>query len=301
MLEENAALLLDNINMHMRDLALMGLKHKYFYKTPPSAKILKFDTLIRQVRSRLKKISGNEWHVICEHEKSIRTTKIFLHGDYDKKSPAVIFHHGAGQINYERLMKIGLGKEIMSTYNVFSIKAQHHDNIKDYLSNCMDSFLNWQLTFAGSVLAVEEIVKLSKSDKIDPIIMLGTSLGGIVASLHFLLFNTADLYFPFVAYPNVGEIFSGRAYKYALNDRKGWQKNKLFLDSFRFKNNFSEKNKAKVFPILAKKDWYIDFDKAKEFWDGYQTKVYDLGHKSIGIKLPDIHKYVKNKIKPFMR
>jgi hypothetical protein len=292
---EKISLGIDNIGMHLRDFGFMLHTPDYFHETSPKEKIEKFIMLLKKTKYTLTKVKNSEWNVSSEYNSKIRTAKIFIHNSYDKNKPTIIYHHGAGQFNYANMLRKGLGENFWNKYNVFSIKAQHHNDIKDYLSNCMNSFLNWQLTFAGSVQAMEEIVRFHKNRNRNPIISIGTSMGGIVTSLHFLVFNSADIYFPIVAYPNVGEIFLGRAYKYAVNKLNERRKNRSYFDSFSFENNFSEDNKKKIYPILAKHDWYIDFEKAAMFWKGYDVEVYNLGHRSIIVKLDEIHRYIENK------
>jgi hypothetical protein len=296
MLKEKFALVVDYAVMRVRDLMLATLSHKYFYKTDPQTQVENFEQLRTLISYDFKEINPQEWHLSLKFQGQTRVTKLFLHTPLDTDAPALIFHHGASQTNYMTALNYLYLRNQNVPLNVFSIKAAHHESKQDFLGNCVDSFLNWQLTLWGSILAVEEYVKLMKNKNCSKVIIGGSSMGGIVATMHMLLFNSADLYLPINAYPNIGKIFLSRAYKYAVDRYQQRAENSDYPEAFALEHLLRDDMKEKAFPILARFDEYIDYAEATRFWRGFEVKTFDVGHMSTMFMAPEIRKYHWQKI-----
>lgn len=298
MLKEKFALVVDYAVMRVRDLMLATLSHKYFYKTDPQTQVENFEQLRTQISYEFKEINSQEWHLSLNFQGQTRVTKLFLHTPLVSDAPALIFHHGASQTNYMTALNYLYLRNQKEQLNVFSIKAAHHESKQDFLDNCVDSFLNWQLTLWGSILAVEEYVKLMKGKTCSKVIVGGSSMGGIVATMHMLLFNSVDLYLPINAYPNIGKIFLSRAYKYAIDRYQQRATNSNYSKAFALDHLLEDNMKEKTFPILAKYDEYIDYAEAIKFWQGFEVKTFGVGHMSTMFMAPEIRKYHWKKIVP---
>lgn len=294
-MERRIAVGLDIMGMYFRDLSHIVMP-KYIRRTPPLDKVRRFLEVMHDLETEIAETDNHIWEVTCRYENESRTTKIFLHGRYDPEKPSVVFHHGAGTIDYEKQRGIVIGKNFEG-YNTFSIKAQHHSSRRDFFENCVDSFLHLQLTIGGSVLALEWIIRYHQERSSEPIVATGISMGGVIASLHFLLFDSADMYFPIVAYPNVGEMLLGRAYRFGLDRRDQRIMNRSFTESFDFQDNkLNDSNRQRIFPILASYDWYVDLQKATKFWEGYTVEKVGTGHNSLGAVKHLIQEYISRRI-----
>jgi hypothetical protein len=121
-------------------------------------------------------------------------------------------------------------------------------------------------------------------------------MGGIVSSLHAFYFSSADYYFPLVAYPNVGEIFMGDAYKTAVADWESKRHNESYLNSFII-TEINPELKHKVFPILGSADHIVPFEKSAKFWQdkGLTVKIFPYGHFTPGIVGKEIRGYILGK------
>lgn len=271
---------LESVYLVIRNLGFLLSPLKHFQNDPPGYRPEKFERVLRKIKPTFIQKTRTHWIVRCQLGKEMRETSIFLLRPFDSKRSSITFHHGAGQINHMLPATFILGREILDTCNVFVIKAQKHSSAYEYLSEAVDSFFHQQQTFAGSVLATEEIVRYHKKHSTKPIISSGASMGGIVATLHAFLFGTADYYVPLVAYPNVGEIFLGTRYRFAVAGWEQKRKVKGYLDSYRMTKAAARTFTKSIFPVLGKYDRIVPFAKAEAFWkkQGIAPTVCSYGH-----------------------
>jgi len=280
----------------IRSLALKHTYPKYFHNDPSDYHALPFEDVLKDTVAILDK-TASKWTLWSTYKNEKRPTYVLLINNYDPNKPSLIYHHGAGSTKPIRDFNIIYGEDFTNNYNIFIVHAQYHTTKNEYLNKSVDSFLHHQQTFAGSVLAYEEIIKYHRSLSKSPIIATGSSMGGIVSSLHAFYFGSADIYFPLVAYPNVGEIFLGNAYKTALADWDGKKSNESYLNSFTIKNIDPYLSK-KVYPILGSEDKIVPFVKSYEFWDknGFTVKAFPYGHFTSGVARNEIRTYIREKL-----
>jgi hypothetical protein len=288
---------IESVVVFVRAQALSFTRPKYFHNDPPNYQALQFSEVLSAMTTKIEK-SDNYWTLTTSYQGYQRPTKIILLSGFNPEKPSLIYHHGAGSTKPLRDFNLIFGKEFASKYNVFIVHAQYHTTKEEYLNNSVDSFLHHQETFAGSVMAYEEIIKYHKSQSQMPVIATGSSMGGIVSSLHAFYFGSADYYFPLVSSPNVGEIFMGDAYKTAVADWEGKRHNESYLSSFTVEQ-INPELKTKVFPILGSADHIVPFEKSSQFWqhNGFTIKVFSYGHFTPGIVGKEIRQYISEKIK----
>lgn len=278
--------LIEKIYLFIRTIGFMVSPLKHFRQDPSGYKPEKFSTVLSRLQTVGVQTSPLHW-ISGEMQ-------IFLLHPFDPRKPSITFHHGAGQINHILPATAILGKRIIGACNVFVIKAQHHTSVNDYLSNAVDSFFHQQQTFAGSVLATEEIVKYHKKHSKKPIVVSGASMGGIVATLHAFLFGTGDYYVPITAYPNVGEIFLGYEYRSAVAGWETKRKNTAYQESYQFDKQLSRSLANRIFPVLGRFDRIVPFDKAFAFWkkQGITPIIVPYGHFASFIARREIRKQI---------
>lgn len=274
----------------VRSVLLFLTPLKYYRNDSENYVPLPFSTILESVQTKLHRKSDIHWILDCTYKNETRQTQIFLTQKFDSHKPSLVFHHPSGETNHTLAYSLILGNIISKHCNVFLIKAQKHCSTTEFLNECVDSFLHHQLTFAGSVLAVESIVKEHHETSGTPIIITGASMGGVVASLHAYIFGTADYYVPLVAYPNVGEIFLGDAYKYAVSDWKSKRESKAYCTSFTLTKPFPPAVAKRITPALGQFDPVVPYDTASAFWKRMNVacRVYPYGHFTPGIMRKDI-------------
>lgn len=280
----------------VRDFGLALTYPKYFHNDPKNYKVMPFETIVRGMKGNVEK-NNNSWTLMTDYNGEKRPTSILLLTKFDPQKPSIIYHHGAGSTHPLKDFDIIFGKEFKEKFNVFVVWAQYHTSKNEYLEKSVDSFLHHQETFAGSVLAYQEIVKYHKSQTKLPIVATGSSMGGIVSSLHAFYFGSADYYFPLVAYPNVGEIFLGNAYRYAVADIENKRENQSYVESFAIRE-FDQSLTTKVFPIIGGEDKVVPTDNALQFWEsrGFAVAKFPYGHFTPGMVQNEIKKVIFNKI-----
>ncbi len=285
--------LLESTVLYFRLLALRYTYPKYFHNDSENYQVLPFSEVLKGMTiSKLDNTESN-WVLNTRYKDEDRPTQILLVTEYDSDKPTLIYHHGAGSTKPLKDFNLIFGKQFYEKFNVFVVWAQYHTSKDEYLNKSVDSFLHHQETFAGSVLAYEEIIKYHRQNSQKPIIATGSSMGGIVSSLHAFYFGSADYYFPLVAYPNVGEIFLGNEYKTAVADWDEKRMNETYQSSFVI-NDFDNSLTKKVFPILGAHDRVVPFEKAIKFWQdkGFEVKVFPYGHFTPGIAAKDVREYI---------
>lgn len=271
---------IERIFRFFREIALFFTPLKYYRNDPDGFIPLQFASVIKKVSTKLRTDSPTHWTLLCTYQSETRETQVFLTRTFDPTMPSLVFHHPSGETNHAFAYNFICGKPISKRFNVFLIKAQKHGSTREFLRECVDSFLHHQLTFAGSALAVDAIVTYHKTSSNKPIIASGASMGGIVATLHAYFFGTADYYLPLAAYPNVGEIFTGDSYRYGMAHWEKKHADKGYRESFALSGPFPPSVKKRILPILGIKDRIVTFDKASAFWKSHHIRFlsYPYGH-----------------------
>jgi len=251
-----------------------------------------FQELLNEMNYSVLKPPNKPWEINYTYKNASGTTKVHLHNEYDRNKPTLVFHHGLGSHNQLHL-RIFLNGEFENKFNIFSIRASNHESTAAILKNCINNFVNLTATACSSVLAADEIVDFHKNNSSKPIFMVGISLGGVVVSMHYYFFNAADMYFPILAYPNLGEIMINKSHKGFIYNFDKLSKNKTFFESYNIPNDLKKRaDRRKIFPVLGRKDELINFKDASKFWRGYKIKAFDVGHYTIALKVGHVRKHI---------
>lgn len=274
---------------------LEDYKLKALYDQNPSEQIPTCQEILNLMNSSLVKPPNSSWEIRYDFKGIKGATTINLHNKFDINKPSVIHHHGIGEIKQLSLRFIA-NENFFNRFNVFSIKASHHNSVNDVIRNCTNTFTNLACCLCSSILAIDETISFHKNNSTTPVIVEGFSLGGMATALHYYLFDTADYYFPIISYPNLGEIILDKKNEKLVYNYNKIKNNSSIKNCFSIPDNLKNKPKNKIFPILSKYDELIDYKKAKIFWKGYKPKVFDTGHASILLKINEVRKYMLGKI-----
>lgn len=288
----------ESVFRFIREIALLLVPVKYYRRDALDEKPIAFTAIIKAVRTKTHFLSKTHWVLRCTYGNETRETYIFLKKDFDPKKPSIVFHHPSGETSHSFAANVILGGKLSAYCNIFLIKAQKHDSTKEFLEECVDSFLHHQLTFAGSALAVEAIRRYHHARTKTKIVVTGASMGGIVSSLHAYFFGTADYYFPLAAYPNVGEIFMGSSYRFGIDSWRVRRHNKTYLSSFDFKKPFPKGVTSRITPVLGRCDRIVPFDAAISFWKRNTVicRIYPFGHFTPAIVRHEIRQMISEQL-----
>ncbi|KKQ36077.1 MAG: hypothetical protein US53_C0065G0007 [Candidatus Woesebacteria bacterium GW2011_GWA1_37_7] len=261
----------------------------------PNEDVPTFLQILNGISHSTIKLPGKPWQIKYKYKSSEGITNIYLHNEYLTERPSIIFHHGHGRLNPIHL-KLFANKVFFEKFNLFSVKAAHHDSISALRNKCINTFTNLSCVMCASTLAINEIIDFHKNNSNKKIAVAGVSMGGSIAALHYFYFDSADYYFPIISYPNLGEIILDKNIKEFVYNYETVSKNKSILNSFRIPKELMNKPKNKIVPILANSDEIINFKKASDFWKGYEMVNFNVGHNTIFIKMEDIRKLILEKI-----
>ena len=254
-----------------------------------------FTALVRNIDYQFKPLEKS-WELIINIDGKKRVARAFIERGFDPKKTTIIFHHGAGMINYKPLMNFYFNHPEFKKFNLIAIKAPCHESKADYTNGAIDSLYHQQLTIAGSVLITEEIIQWLKKQN-SKSILIGFSMGGIVFTWHWLIFDSGDIYFPITAYPNISEIFLGDGYKEVIDKRSERLKISSYFKAFSVSQTRRQiDQRDRIFPVLGEKDLIINYSKALNFWKGKEVLHFPYGHFVSIVKSKQIKKYIGEKL-----
>lgn len=197
--------------------------------------------------------------------------------------PTIIYHHGASEIPYDFGFKniFPLNKERIAA-NLFLIRAAYHDNRKNFMSG-MSKTENWLVMMANSVKIIEQIIKqvransIKQHEKLRPITVSGTSLGGFITNLHHIHYNSADKYRPLLAGTAMHDAFLNSVYSKSVA-KTALAQPVTITKLFDFRAGFANQDNDNVFPLLAVQDGIIRYDIQKASYNGLEVATIDKGH-----------------------
>lgn len=240
-----------------------------------------FSVLLDKIRFRVQKKNYKKWELKYSYGENYGTTGIYFVNKFDTKKATVVFHHGFMARNPLNQLYFFTNQELFKKYNVVAIGMNGHESYTSIRDKCANTYLNFALSIAGSVLAVEEVVKYQHENGNKRVFVAGLSLGGIVASWHYFKYSTADFYIPMLAYPDVGEIFQNTRLKHLILNYETHKDNEYFANAYKIEKKNILRDKTKILPIIGIHDQTINYFKAKGFWEGYNVIEVDTGHYSI--------------------
>ncbi len=198
--------------------------------------------------------------------------------------PTLIYHHG----NNERPFSYGLASKntfksvVLSrrqefAANLISLRAPFHaQSMGDYLDK-LGQMENFTSMLAVSVKLVDELVKCLRDRGSGPVAVSGISLGGWVTNLHRSLCCTADRYIPILAGAALAELFITSSYRKLAADLVDQESDRV-RSVLNFEQEFEQVGDANVFPLLARYDQFVVYDRQRQCYGAGPVAVMDKGH-----------------------
>lgn len=266
----------------------------FFYADPFDVEFPTFLEILNDLPYTFDNKGKKKWKLEYEYKEAKGVTVAqLLSKKYSPNKPTLVFHHGLGDVKGNVQARILSNGEFFELFNVISIKAAHHNGVKDFKRNCMNTFLNFTVSNAASVHIMEEMRKVHNNLSEKPTVITGFSMGGVLSSWHYLFFNTAEFYFPIISYPEFSEIIFAPEHKAAINQYEKRIKNKSYTDCYKVPEELKDKQKDNVVVFLGINDEIIFYDRAKKYWEGFKVHSYPVGHFSIVLKMSEIRKEIK--------
>ncbi len=198
--------------------------------------------------------------------------------------PTIIYHHG----NQER--PFDFGSRSKNTFrsilaadarrieaNLIVVRAPFHRwPTRDYMRR-MGDLTNFMAMLATSVRLIDALLRVCREEGSPRIMVAGISLGGLVTNLHRAYCDTADLYVPLLAGAEHGDVFTSSAYRRLLG-KQGRRHPELVRELLNFEADYQKVKTDNVFPLLARYDQYIVFERQRECYENRPVRVMERGH-----------------------
>lgn len=192
--------------------------------------------------------------------------------------PAIVYHHGAAETPYDYGFKgIFPVHKMEIPANLLLVRAPFHRNMKDFQSG-IRTLANITAMLAVSVLVIEHLAQHCRQNGVDRIVVAGTSLGGFITNLHHIHFNSADVYTPLLAGLAMEDAYLVSAYSKAVDPRAREESADSIKSVLNFENGFAAGENGNVFPLLARHDRLIRYERQKESYGGHPVSTIEKGH-----------------------
>ncbi len=277
----------------------LRLKYTHFLKdetgtdhVPPVTEIIK------NLSYNFSQTDSKNFLLRFEYNNIKGEVKAELGSVFNPKLPTIINHHGLGNINHKRVTQVLVSREMAAKYNIITIKACFHQSVNEFVDKCVNKFSNIALTTAASIVMENELVNFCKIHSDKKILATGFSMGGIVASWHYFLYNTADAYLPVVSYPNFGEIIFCEEHKNFFKHITDIPNKDAYINCFLVSKDIQDaRDKSKITVILGEDDELVPYKYSSEFWRDYNVKTFNTGHvTTIVVKINEIRKILEGMI-----
>jgi pimeloyl-ACP methyl ester carboxylesterase len=200
--------------------------------------------------------------------------------------PLIVFHHGSNErpYDYSRTAKNTFKRVFFSrggTFpaNLVNLRAPFHQSLKEYAEGIRELHRFGALLMT-SVALVEEVVRHARAGGIRQVVVCGCSLGGWVTNLHRAYSASADVYVPMLAGAALGDMFVDSVYR-RLVGGEGRRRPEVVRKALNFEEEFAANREANVFPLLARHDAIVVFERQKRCYEGrHPLAVIDRGHTS---------------------
>jgi hypothetical protein len=202
--------------------------------------------------------------------------------------PTLVLHHGNNErpFAFGRTAKNLLGKAILfpepPPANVLLVRAPFHaGTLRGYL-RAMADLERFVAMLATSVAVMDHLVHRLHAVGCDRVVLAGLSLGGWAVNLHRAHRDTADAYVPIFAGAALAEVFLASAYR-RLTGRRALHDPSALRATLNFEERFAAVTTRNVFPLLARYDQYVAFDRQRGAYGNHPVAVMDKGHVTGGL------------------
>lgn len=198
--------------------------------------------------------------------------------------PTVIYHHGNNEqpFNYGFAAKNTFKTIIMANLdrydaNIINLRAPFHkDGLPHYLEK-IGYLSEFTAMLSASVLLVEQLVERVKTKGNGRVVVAGVSLGGWVVNLQRSYFNSADAYVPMFAGAALDQLFLTSCYRKLASPLVSAHP-EVITDILNFEKQFASREERNVYPLLAKYDQIIEYDRQKRCYGSTPINTIEKGH-----------------------
>ncbi len=212
--------------------------------------------------------------------------------------PTIIYHHGYKERPFDfRWFSPNTYKNLfLSTKppihaNLIALSAPFHRlSLREYLQK-LGRLSNFVAMLSVSVTLIEHLVSYFKQWKSGRVLVSGISLGGWITNIHRAYYNTADVYVPLLAGAALGEIFISSIY-HKMVGRLAQENPEVLRNVLNFEDEFRRVDDDNVYPLLARYDQIIHFDRQRVCYEGHAIKTLEKGHITASLAYDDLRTHI---------
>jgi predicted esterase YcpF (UPF0227 family) len=197
--------------------------------------------------------------------------------------PTLIYHHGNnerpfdfGVFSKNSFKHVVLAQREQFAANLIALRAPYHQSLTHYMGQ-ITHLVNFAAMLAVSVQMMEALQVRIREQGSASVMVTGISLGGWVTNLHRAFYNSADLYAPMLAGAALDEVFTTSAYR-RLTGELALSKPEQVRHVLNFEAQFASVNTDNVFPLLARHDQIIVYNRQKQCYGERSMTVLEKGH-----------------------
>ncbi len=207
-------------------------------------------------------------------------------------APTVIYHHGASETPFDYGFKGIFPLQKMDIRaNFFLVRAPFHRSMKEFQAG-IRTLANVTAMLAVSVCLIEHLVKYCRARNVNRVLVAGTSLGGFITNLHHIHFNSADVYTPLLAGLAMDDAYLVSVYRKAVDPQARENSSGQIKAVLNFEADFSGKDHRNLFPLLARYDRLIRFERQKESYGECPVSVIKKGHTTGALAYGELRRHI---------
>jgi hypothetical protein len=191
-------------------------------------------------------------------------------------APTLIYHHGSGESNYTARIRRYAARMNLGAGNIIAVSIPFNRSLKEYLSGAA-RLDRWSFLLAASVQLTEHLVQHLRASGSTWIVCAGISLGGWITNLHHSYLDTCDAYSPIFAGAALDDLFINTVYRKLLAS-SAQEANERFRSALNFESDFTSRGNANVFPVMARFDQFIRFERQSGIYRPEQMTVLERSH-----------------------
>jgi hypothetical protein len=188
-------------------------------------------------------------------------------------APALIFHHAAGEHPPDRMLDAMFPPRQTKGLTIIAVEAPLHARPSEH-QEASASLLVYLAMLAVPIAATERLVETKPVADARLRAVVGFDQGGYIANWHHLIFDSADLYLPFMAGTAHADMLLA-SFKVAAPVRRHPERLQRLLNC---DGEWAGRDHGNVFPVLGSADLINPFDVQAPSYGETPIEVWGAGH-----------------------
>ncbi|MBN1763525.1 MAG: hypothetical protein JW878_10730 [Methanomicrobia archaeon] len=210
----------------------------------------------------------------------------------------ILYHHGSNERPFDfrrgsptTFKNIFLRTKQPIQANLIALCAPFHRTSITYYVTKLGDLANFVAMLSVSVKVIDELVLYLKQRQCPRVMVSGISLGGWITNIHRAYYNTADVYVPLLAGAALGDIFTTSIYR-KMTGRLAQENPAVLRRVLDFENAFKQVETDNVYPLLARHDQIIRYDRQRPCYGERRITTLEKGHVTAALVPGDLRAHI---------